>query len=111
MKKLIALVLVLIIASFSVIAYAHESILSAKDKVEITAALEERQFVQEINEKKPVMPSESGQQKHIDVKINDSESVKTNADSNLEKKLDNLSEMLKNQLERDTQFTRTYFLI
>lgn len=72
-----------------------------KDKVEITAALEEREFVQEINEKKPVMPSESGQQKHIDVKINDSESVKTNADSNLEKKLDNLSEMLKNQINEN----------
>ena len=72
-----------------------------KDKVEITAALEEREFVQEINEKKPVMPSENGQQKHIDVKVNDSESVKTNADSNLEKKLDNLSEMLKNQINEN----------
>lgn len=66
-----------------------------KDKVEITAALEEKEFIQEINEKKPVMDATK---QHIDLTANEKIDVKPSSDD-LERKLDNLSEMLMNQMK------------
>ena len=66
-----------------------------KDRVEITAALEEREFIQEINEKKPVVDSAKT---HIDLAANEKIDIKPSSDD-LERKLDNLSEMLMSQMK------------
>lgn len=66
-----------------------------KDKVEITAALEERDFVQEINERKPVVKASEN---HIDLTANEKIDVKPASDD-LEKKLDNISEMIMSQMK------------
>lgn len=66
-----------------------------KDRVEITAALEEKDFVQEINEKKPVM---NATKQHIDVAADENIDVKPSSEE-IERKLDNLSEMLKSQMK------------
>lgn len=70
-----------------------------KDKVEITAALEEKEFVQEINEKKPVMDAAKPK---IDLTANEKIDVKPSSDE-IERKLDNLSEMLKNQMKENAK--------
>lgn len=70
-----------------------------KDKVEITAALEEKDFVQEINEKKPLMSSSKSR---IDYSVNEKIDIKP-ASEEIERKLDNLSELLKNQIKDNTE--------
>lgn len=71
-----------------------------RDKVEITAALEEREFVQEINEKKPVM--ESKPKGKIDLRADEKIDVIPSSDE-IERKLDNLSEMLKSRIKENTE--------
>lgn len=65
-----------------------------KDYVEVTAALEEKEFAQEINDKKPTVEKKA----HIDLMVSDKTEVKTSSDD-IEKKLDNISELLKNQIK------------
>ena len=65
-----------------------------KDCVEITAALEEKEFVQEINDKKPSVDKVT----HIDLKVNDNTEGKSNSEE-IERKLDNISELLKTQMK------------
>lgn len=74
-----------------------------KDIVEITAALEEKEFVQEINEKKPVMNSSK---QHVDLSADEKIDIKPAHEDNIERKIDNLSEMLKNQI-KDTSDSKT----
>ncbi len=71
-----------------------------RDKVEITAALEEREFVQEINEKKPVL--ESKPKGKIDLRADEKIDVIPASDE-IERKLDNLSEMLKSRIKENTE--------
>ncbi len=67
-----------------------------KDKVEITAALEEKEFMQEINEKKPVM--ENSPKSRIDLKADEKIEVEPSPDE-IERKLEDLSEMLKSRIQ------------
>lgn len=71
-----------------------------RDKVEITAALEEREFVQEINEKKPVL--ENKPKGKIDLRADEKIDVIPSSDE-IERKLDNLSEMLKSRIKENTE--------
>lgn len=71
-----------------------------RDKVEITAALEEREFVQEINEKKPVM--EHKPKGKIDLRADEKIDVIPSSDE-IERKLDNLSEMLKSRIKENSE--------
>lgn len=71
-----------------------------RDKVEITAALEEREFVQEINEKKPVL--ENKPKGKIDLRADEKIDVIPASDE-IERKLDNLSEMLKSRIKENTE--------
>ena len=71
-----------------------------RDKVEITAALEEREFVQEINEKKPVL--ESKPKGKIDLRADEKIDVIPASDE-IERKLDNISEMLKSRIKENTE--------
>lgn len=71
-----------------------------KDKVEITAALEEKDFVQEINEKKPVM--DNGAKPKIDLSAGEKIDIKPSSEE-IERKLDNLSEMLKSQIKENSR--------
>ncbi|MGN0161286.1 MAG: flagellar biosynthesis protein FlhF [Lachnospiraceae bacterium] len=74
-----------------------------KDMVEITAALEEKDFVQEINERRPTA---DGGRTHIDlvasdeVKTGTKATAKTGPSDKLEQKLDDISELLKNQINQ-----------
>lgn len=73
-----------------------------KDYVEITAALEEKEFEQKINSRKPsfnVKKEEIQENRpRIDYKADDSETVKNIRSNAIEAKLDNLHEMLQNQM-------------
>lgn len=74
-----------------------------KDYVEITAALEEKDFVQEINERRPTV--DSGKT-HIDLVATDdtpSKVVDNHSSDKLEQKLDDISELLKNQINQKEQ--------
>lgn len=71
-----------------------------RDKVEITAALEEREFVQEINEKKPIL--ENKPKGKIDLRADEKIDVIPSSDE-IERKLDNLSEMLKSRIKENTE--------
>lgn len=71
-----------------------------KDKVEITAALEEREFMQEINEKKPVL--ENSSKGRIDLKADEKIEVKPSPDE-IERKLEDLSEMLKSKIQENAE--------
>lgn len=74
-----------------------------KDFVEITAALEEKEFEQKINNRKPVFDSSRTNgtpdtSRKIDYKVDDSDTYKSNRSNAIEEKLDNLHEMLQNQM-------------
>lgn len=71
-----------------------------KDKVEITAALEEKEFVQEINEKKPVL--ENSPKSRIDLKADEKIEVEPSPDE-IERKLEDLSEMLKSRIQENEE--------
>lgn len=71
-----------------------------RDKVEITAALEEKEFVQEINEKKPVL--ENRPKGKIDLRADEKIDVIPSSDE-IERKLDNLSEMLKSRIKENAE--------
>lgn len=70
-----------------------------KDTVEITAALEEKEFIQEINEKRPT--ADSGKNR-INLAADEKINIKP-ASEEIEKKLDDLSELLKNQMKENAQ--------
>lgn len=71
-----------------------------KDYVEITAALEERDFAQNINTKRPVVPAQTETSK-INLRADDN--VTPKKDVTLEKKLDSLHDMIKSQMEQDAE--------
>lgn len=71
-----------------------------RDKVEITAALEEKEFVQEINEKKPVLEKPS--KGKIDLRADEKIDIKPASDE-IERKLDDLSEMLKSRIKENSE--------
>ena len=71
-----------------------------RDKVEITAALEEKEFVQEINEKKPLLENKS--KGKIDLMADEKIDIIPSSDE-IERKLDNLSEMLKRRMKENTE--------
>lgn len=75
-----------------------------KDKVEITAALEEKDFVQEINDKKPAAsPAAVSRPKgKIDFRADEKLDIIPSSDE-IERKLDNLSEMLKNTIKENKE--------
>ena len=77
-----------------------------KDFVEITAALEEKEFVQNVNSKKPTFSRVSGEaikkQNKIDLLADDKTVVsKPQQSDSLEKKLDNLHDMLRDRIVKD----------
>lgn len=69
-----------------------------KDYVEITAALEEKEYVQEINDRKPTAEKKP----HIDLTAGEKIDL-TMPSEQLEKKLDTLSEMIKTQMKDDSK--------
>ncbi len=69
-----------------------------KDCVEITAALEEKEFAQEINDKKPSVDKNP----HIDLRVSDKTESKPDS-VEIERKLDNISELLKTQMKDNVQ--------
>ncbi len=69
-----------------------------KDFVEITAALEEKDFAQEINQKKPVMNTP---RPHIDVAISDKQDAMP-VPEDIERKIDSISEILIHQMKDTT---------
>ncbi len=71
-----------------------------KDYVEITAALEERDFAQNINSRKPTAAPKTEPQR-IDLSAGDDTAPQK--DAILEKKLDSLHDMLKNQISREEE--------
>lgn len=72
-----------------------------KDKVEITAALEENEYIQEINERKPVVDKKP----HIDLRAaDDADWNKTSAEHhNVDAKRDTVSETIKSQISEENK--------
>lgn len=80
-----------------------------KDYYEITAAMQEEEYENKVNQKKNTFEKElSTQSKHVDTVVGDSPKPQNKVDTQevknpdaIERKLDNLHDMLKNQMTRE----------
>lgn len=76
-----------------------------KDYVEINAALEEKEFAQGINQKKPTVAKNTPEPR-IDLRADDKAIIpppKTQPSETIEKKLDSLHDMLRNQMIKEEE--------
>lgn len=90
-----------------------------KDYVEITAALEEKEFAQAINSKKPTfdsvaqnttkptVPAKPQQTAKIDLKADDNIKVHSKSTEVIEEKLDDIHKMIKNKMDKEEVETKT----
>jgi flagellar biosynthesis protein FlhF len=76
-----------------------------KESYEITAALEERDFIQDINKNKPTMPKKEGPKPQIDI-LADDEPTQRTIPSAVEKKVSDIHEILNNQFGREIKENR-----
>lgn len=75
-----------------------------KDYVEITAALEEKEFEQKINNRKPtfeIKKDDNNSAPKVDFRVNDDTPYNKPATNAIEAKLDNLHDMIQNQMVRE----------
>ncbi|MGN0375802.1 MAG: flagellar biosynthesis protein FlhF [Butyrivibrio sp.] len=75
-----------------------------KDYVEITAALEEKEFAQNINSKKPTFDSVANKTV-IDVKADEKIVPQSKSTEVIEEKLDNIHKMIRNQMDKEEDKT------
>ena len=75
-----------------------------KDYVEITAALEEKEFAQNINSKKPSFDSVANKTV-IDVKADEKIVPQSKSTEVIEEKLDNIHKMIRNQMDKEEDKT------